>query len=124
MSKKLLESSESSDEEVPQINVNTDFAKNYENWRRKEELQKLKDKYGDNLDVLSDSEKSFVSGSGDGSDESESESEESVGNNEQVFDDNFFKVYSALKSKNPVIYDKNFKFFNELKNEEKSSKEP
>lgn len=119
MSKPLLELSDSSDEELNQIKVNNDFAQRYDNWRRKEEIQKLKDKYGTNLDVLSDSDEEFISGSED-SDESDA-SDESVGDR-PVFDDNFFKVYSALKSKNPIIYDKNIKFFDE-KPEEESKRE-
>ncbi|CAG2176564.1 unnamed protein product, partial [Oppiella nova] len=142
MSKNLLDLNDSSDEELNQLNLNSDFAKNYDIWRRKEEIQKLKlnqlnlnsdfaknydiwrrkeeiqklkDKYGDNLDVLSDSDQSVGSGSDEDSDDDESD--ESIGDEQPVFDDHFFKVYSALKSRNPIIYDQNKKFFNDSSNE-------
>ena len=120
MSKPLLELTDSSDEELNQIKVNNNFAERYDNWRRKEEIQKLKDKYGTNLDVLSESEEDFVSGSAD-SDDSDS-SDQSV-DDQQVFDDNFFKVYSALKSKNPIIYDQTIKFFDDKQDEDKHNEE-
>ncbi|CAG2106330.1 unnamed protein product [Medioppia subpectinata] len=111
MSKKVLHLNDSSDEESNQLNLNSDFAKNYDIWRRKEEIQKLKDKYGDNLDVLSDSDDQ--SDDSQASDDSDDQSDQSIGDNQHVFDENFFKVYSALKSRNPIIYDQNVKFFNE-----------
>jgi protein KRI1 len=111
MSKKVLDLSDSSDEE---LNISCDYAINYDKWRRKEELQKLKDKYGNNLDVISDEDIDGTDPTDDGSDGStSSESDDSLTDGEQVFDDQFFKVYSALKSKNPSIYDKNVKYFDQ-----------
>lgn len=111
MAPKLFESdSEASEAE---IKVREDYAKSYENWRRKEEIQKLKDKYGDNV-ISSASEPSSESDA----DDSESEDEEPI--EENVFDDEFFKVYGALKSKDPVIYNKDIVFFEDPKNAEES----
>src|SRR5699024_9578225 len=75
-------------------------------------LSKLKQKYGDHLDVPSE-----IEGSSDGGDEGEeddegSDSEDSDVSSESLhddpFDEQFLKVYSALKNKAPEIYDKDF----------------
>ncbi|XP_054159839.1 protein KRI1 homolog [Oppia nitens] len=116
MSKKLLDLIDESDEDINHLNTQSDYAKNYDIWRRREEIQRLKNKYGINLDIQSDCEPSDDDNGSDvqsldDSDESDEigESDEAVG----VFDKDFLKIYSALKSKNPIIYDKNAKFFAE-----------
>ncbi|KAH7643887.1 kri1-like protein [Dermatophagoides farinae] len=94
------------------INTENSYAQKYDDWRRKEELQKLKDKYGDNLDIMSEIDD-------DDSDDDDDDSSESL--SEDPFDDDFFAVYSALKNKESKIYDKNFKFF--TKEDDKEDKE-
>ena len=106
---------DSSDSEVDDaqtcnlLNVENDYAKKYNDWRRKEELQKLKDKYGDNLDIPSEIEgdQSTEDDDQDASDEEDEESDFGNSSDEQ-FDEQFFKVYSALRKKDPKIYDKSF----------------
>lgn len=105
-----------SDDEPEQLKINNDiintenvYAKKYNDWRRKEELQKLKDKYGDNLDIMSEIEDNSDCKSGiDESDDDEESEEDSLP--EDPFDDDFFTIYSALKNKDPKIYNKNFKY--------------
>lgn len=108
----LFDSSDESLEDSTDIVINYDntYAQKYNDWRRKEELQKLKDKYGDNLDVMSEIDYSDSDSLIDVDEESDDESSsESV---EDPFDDDFFKVYSALKNKDSKIYDQSFNFFN------------
>ncbi|KAJ9593825.1 hypothetical protein L9F63_027531, partial [Diploptera punctata] len=91
-----------SDSEV-KITINKSYAERYNTWRRKEELQKLKDRYGE--EALKDSNESISSSS-------EDEDEKANQLTEQLEKD-FFKTLSCLKKKDPRIYDKNKYFFNE-----------
>ena len=100
--KKLIAQSDSESE--PEIYINKEYAENYENWRKKEEYQKLKSKYGEN--VLSES--SEFSGSDSGTDSDQDLLEEEL--NKEVFDEDFLRVYGALKSNDPRIYDEKFTF--------------
>lgn len=120
---RLFDSSdESSDEEekTDELNVENNYAKNYNDWRRKEELQKLKDKYGDNLDIMSEIEGDSASGSGSEEDEESDEESDSDSDSlsDDLFDEQFLKVYSALKSKDPEIYDKTFNVANHEEEED------
>ncbi|XP_023225487.1 protein KRI1 homolog [Centruroides sculpturatus] len=82
-----------------ELSINEDYAKKYTKWREKEELQKLKDRYGE--DGLRDSS----------SESSSSEEEEEELNN--AIEKDFLKAISLLKSKDPRIYDKNTYFFSD-----------
>ncbi|KAL1501635.1 hypothetical protein ABEB36_006930 [Hypothenemus hampei] len=95
----LFDGASDSDEEIKTENQ---YAKNYDNWRKKEVLNKLKSKYGDN--VMDESETSSSS----------DDDEDAVELTEEVEKD-FFKTLSCLKSKDPKIYDKNVNFFKEVK---------
>ncbi|OQV12823.1 Protein KRI1-like protein [Hypsibius exemplaris] len=77
--------------------INTDYAKKYEDFRAKEELQKLKDKYG------ADAEEPETSSS-------ESEDEDAEAITPQTERD-FFKTLAILKSDDPRIYDKQQKYY-------------
>ncbi|XP_043788201.1 protein KRI1 homolog [Apis laboriosa] len=101
-----------------ELKINTDYAKNYNNWRQKEELNKLKTKYGDiNTNAISD-------------ESSESESSENEEENEltEQFDKDFYKTLALLKNKDPKIYNQDITFFNntnktqELYSEKKKQK--
>ncbi|XP_014489220.1 PREDICTED: protein KRI1 homolog [Dinoponera quadriceps] len=81
-----------------EIKINTDYAKNYDNWRQKEELNKLKTKYEE---VITDD-----SGSSDDEDDENIE--------DPQFDREFYKTLACLKKKNPCIYDEGVKFFNNI----------
>ncbi|XP_030766822.1 protein KRI1 homolog isoform X1 [Sitophilus oryzae] len=74
-----------------------DFAKKYDTWRKKEELNKLKSKYGEDALDISDSSSS-------------DDDEEGLELTEEVEKD-FFKTLSCLKKKDPKLYDNNINFF-------------
>ncbi|CAH0551416.1 unnamed protein product [Brassicogethes aeneus] len=94
---------------------NNEYAKNYDNWRKKEELNRLKTKYGEenvNLDA-------------DGSSSSSEDDEDGVELTKEV-EKEFYKTLSCLKNKDPRIYDENVKFFhdkNETARKDKKRKE-
>lgn len=105
---KLLDS-DSEESDAGGLTINESYAQRYENWREKEEYQKLKDKYGENI-ISSASELS--ASDSDDSDENPTEDEEYDAQlNQQIFDEQFLKVYGALKRKDPTIYDEKTKFY-------------
>uniref|UniRef100_A0A9J7XUL2 Protein KRI1 homolog n=2 Tax=Cyprinus carpio TaxID=7962 RepID=A0A9J7XUL2_CYPCA len=82
------------------LKINTKFAEKYEKYRQKEELQRLKDRYGDQ-----DKENS--------SDSSDSDSDESEVELDPKLDRDFYRTLSLLKKKDPKIYQKDVKFYTE-----------
>ncbi|XP_071455016.1 protein KRI1 homolog [Hetaerina americana] len=93
---------EGSDDELEvKFNINKNYAEKYDNWRRKEELQKFKDRYG--KDALERCEEESSSSSSD-------DDFDSMGV-PQEFDKEFYHTLSCLKSRDPKIYDKSMKFF-------------
>ncbi|KAG8223597.1 hypothetical protein J437_LFUL004120 [Ladona fulva] len=112
MPKKLLEDEDSS---AVSFNINKSYADNYDSWRRKEELQKYKDRYG--KDALEESE--------EGCSSSSSSDEETDVEANEAFDKEFYHTLSCLKAKDPKIYDKEVNFFEnadkKAENDEKKS---
>ncbi|EFA06706.1 protein KRI1 homolog [Tribolium castaneum] len=93
----------------PELKTDNEYAKNYDKWRKKEELNRLKTKYGEEL---LDEESSSSS----------SDDEEGVELTDEV-EKQFFKTLSCLKNKDPRIYDENVRFFDETPiNQPKTSK--
>ncbi|XP_005191953.2 protein KRI1 homolog [Musca domestica] len=99
MSKKLFDDSDDNAEDHFQLNTNEGYAKTYNQLRKKELLQKFKDKGISE----SDSESS--------SDSDSSEEDEVL---DPTFDQEFLSTLASLKSKDPKIYDKGVKFFEKV----------
>nr|CAB3260077.1 protein KRI1 homolog [Phallusia mammillata] len=81
---------------MEELTINESFAKKYVKYRKAEELQRLKDKYGQQ-----------------DSSSSESEDEQAEAINKKLEAD-FFKTIACLKRKDPVIYNKDAKFFADI----------
>ncbi|KAK6055890.1 Krr1 family protein [Cooperia oncophora] len=107
MSKMKLLDSDDDDEDVGEtsnsLEINKNYAERYDNWRRLEELQKIKDKYGDNLDDTSSSEE---------------EPEWSAADEMQ-----FLKTLSALKDNDSAIYDGTSSFWHDSGGDEANERE-
>ncbi|XP_037948729.1 protein KRI1 homolog [Teleopsis dalmanni] len=108
MSKKLFDQSDESENEIQELSTNKEYAKSYNNFRKKELLKKYKDR---GLDV---SESDFSSNDSDSSEEDDVE--------DTKFDEEFFKTLASLKSKDPSIYDKNTRFFDHLDSDSEETK--
>jgi protein KRI1 len=103
-SKKVKLLDESDHEESPKkddskITVNKDFARRFEQNKKREEQQRLQEKLGSEEEDESDSE-------------DETEDEDAVFATEEV-DDELNAVLTAIKSKDPRIYDENVKWYSE-----------
>ncbi|KAL9911607.1 protein KRI1 homolog isoform 1-T2 [Glossina fuscipes fuscipes] len=108
MSKNLFEDSDDgSDNKDFQLDTNKEYAKIYNNLRKKELVKKFKDK---------DLKANDNDTSSDSSDSSEEDDISDPG-----FDREFFKTLASLKSKDPSIYDKNTKFFQNLSDGDNNS---
>lgn len=90
-----------SDSEV-KIEINKNYAGHYNSWRQKEELQKLRARYGEAVvEALSNSS----------DDSSSSEEDEQAEQLTQQLEKDFFKTLSCLKKRDPCIYDEKVSFF-------------
>nr|XP_023020073.1 protein KRI1 homolog [Leptinotarsa decemlineata] len=95
---KIFESDDENDVNE-NFQTNNEYARNYSKWRNKEEQNRLKTKYGEDIEQNDSSSSS-------------SDDEEGV-ELTPAFEKDFFKTLSLLKSKDPSIYDKNVHFFQE-----------
>ncbi|XP_029159954.1 protein KRI1 homolog [Nylanderia fulva] len=83
-----------------ELKINTQYASIYDNFRQKEELHKLKARYGED-----------AAASDESSDSSLSEDDENIHNPQ--FDKEFLITLACLKSEDPRIYDEKVKFFSD-----------
>ncbi|XP_071478774.1 protein KRI1 homolog [Diadema antillarum] len=95
---------ELNNQEEVEFRVNKGYADNYNRWRRKEELQKYKDKYGADIDE-------------EDSSSSETEDEDAEGLTPQIERD-FFRTLSIVKSKDPKMYQTDVHFYEEEESDE------
>lgn len=91
-----------------ELKINAEYASIYDNFRQKEELHKLKARYGEDA-VLSEDESS---------DSSSSDEDENIQNPE--FDKQFFLTLACLKSKDPSTYNEKIKSCNDTSKPETS----
>nr|XP_022316218.1 protein KRI1 homolog [Crassostrea virginica] len=103
--------SDTSEDESTGFKINEAYASKYNEWRRREELQKLRDRYGVDPELDEDSSSS------------ESEDEDAEALTPQLEED-WLKTLAALKNKDPRIYDKSVKFYHSDENSDSSSEKP
>ncbi|KAK6737922.1 hypothetical protein RB195_020178 [Necator americanus] len=103
MSKMKLLGSDDEDEAGPSLEINKNYAERYDNWRRLEELQKIKDKYGDDVNETSSSEE---------------EPEWSAADEMR-----FLRTLSALKGNDVAIYDEKSNFWQADEKQESVTRE-
>uniref|UniRef100_A0A6P7GKN9 Protein KRI1 homolog n=1 Tax=Diabrotica virgifera virgifera TaxID=50390 RepID=A0A6P7GKN9_DIAVI len=100
---------DSSSDENDKFKLDNEYAKKYDVWRKKEELNRLKTKYGE--DVFDEEEESSSS----------SDDEEGIEITKNVERD-FFKTLACLKNKDPSIYKKDVTFFSKKETDVKVKK--
>ena len=93
---------ESSESESEGLNLDNDYAAKYDNWRGKEHMQRLRDKYGDQVQDNEEEEEDESS-----SEEEDEDAEELTPDVEKAF----FATMASLKSKDPALYDGKTTFF-------------
>jgi len=106
----LLGSDSDTDGTEEILKTDNSYAAKYDQWRGKEHLQKLKDKYGDE----------YEEGESD-SDEDEEEDEDADELTTEIERD-FFATLASLKKKDPKLYDGKTEFFKESKSSKSNAR--
>lgn len=94
-----------------ELKINSKFAEKYEKYRQKEELQRLKDRYGDQ------DEDSYSGSDSSSDDDSEVELDPKI-------ERDFYRTLSLLKKKDPKIYREDAQFYTENAAETSSNAQP
>lgn len=111
---RLLDDSESSESEVEAtLKVNEEYARRFEHNKKREEKQRLEEKYGKKSALNEDDDDESETDSED--DESEDEIAELV--TEKV-DKQIEETLKAIRNKDPRLFDPNAKFFDDVEEEE------
>ena len=121
MSKKLLDSSSSSeDEEEPtqELKINEGFAQAFNRYREKEEYQKLKNKYGEEV---ANARLNRNDNEDDDSSSSDEEEDEEGKDWTEDHEKDFFKTLASLKRKDSKLYDGQTSFFSEVEKQYRGS---
>ncbi|KAK5946523.1 Kinetochore protein Spc24 [Knufia obscura] len=114
----LSESSDSSDSEsggaeIPDLQVNQEYAKRFEHNKKREELARLEDKLG-----KSSSRKRKRGNDDDDGSESDSSSSEDEDDEGELataaLDNEIFATLNAIRSKDPRVYDESATFYTEI----------
>nr|CAG4648651.1 EOG090X05XL [Polyphemus pediculus] len=100
-----LFNNEDNSEDENDLKINNSYAENYNQWREKEEYQKLKDKYGEGaaMRMINDVDEDSSSTSESEDDTGEAWTRES--------EENFLKTLASIKARDPKIYDTQKLFF-------------
>ncbi|XP_044744531.1 protein KRI1 homolog [Coccinella septempunctata] len=102
---------EDSDSEI-EIKTENEYAKSYDTWRKKEELNKFKARHGEHaLDFDNDED-----------DEDTSDDDENAVELTQEVEKDFYKTLALLKTEDPSIYDDKVVFFNSSNKKETAPK--
>ncbi|CAL8075250.1 unnamed protein product [Calicophoron daubneyi] len=113
------------DDDSMQFSINKEYAKKYNAYRQKEELQKLKDRYGD-VKIAKSNDRTEEDQSGTSTDselDSSSESEEYGSSAEREHED-FLKLYQALCNHDPSLDDPSKQWFHGESDAEEADRKP
>ncbi|NXH21844.1 KRI1 protein, partial [Bucco capensis] len=93
-----------------ELRVNKEFAQRYRQYRRREEIQRLQDRYGN-------------AGSSSQSSSSDEEEEEEEVHLDPQLEKEFYRTLALLKTRDPRIYQQDLSFYSHPGNEEEEEEE-
>lgn len=108
-----LPKTKSSSSSTAGFKVNDDYAKRFEHNKKREDLQRLEEKYGNGKKAKFGARQEAFNPSDDDSSTGESEDDDANLVTEDL-DNEIFATLQAIKTKDPRVYDANAKFFKEF----------